>query len=51
MTNPASNELRILIVDDQLMVRAGLGKLLEGAGLKVVGMAGNRTEAIALAAR
>jgi DNA-binding NarL/FixJ family response regulator len=51
MTNPASEQLRILIVDDHLMVRAGLGKLLEEAGLKVVGMAGNRSEAIALAAR
>lgn len=51
MTDPASNQLRILIVDDQLMVRAGLSKLLEDAGLKVVGMAGNRIEAIALAAR
>jgi DNA-binding NarL/FixJ family response regulator len=51
MTSPASKQLKVLIVDDQLMVRAGLGKLLEDAGLKVVGMAGNRTEAIALAAR
>src|SRR5258706_1269377 len=51
MTDTASNQLKVLIIDDQLMVRAGLGKLLEDAGLKVVGMAGNRTEAIALAAR
>lgn len=51
MTNRALDQLRILIVDDHLMVRAGLGKLLEDAGLKVIGMAGNRTEAIALAAR
>jgi DNA-binding NarL/FixJ family response regulator len=40
-----------MIVDDQLMVRAGLRKLLEDAGIEVVAMAGNRTEAIALAAR
>jgi DNA-binding NarL/FixJ family response regulator len=40
-----------MIVDDQLMVRAGLRKLLEDAGISVVAMAGNRTEAIALAAR
>jgi DNA-binding NarL/FixJ family response regulator len=40
-----------MIVDDQLMVRAGLRKLLEDAGIEVVAMAGNRAEAIALAAR
>jgi len=51
MTNSASNQLRVLIVDDQLMVRAGVSKLLEDAGFIVVGMAGNRVEAVALAAR
>jgi len=51
MTNSASTQLRVLIVDDQLMVRAGLSKLLEDAGIEVVGMAAKRTEAIALAAR
>jgi len=51
MTSSASNQLRILIVDDQLMVRTGLGKLLEDAGMEVVGMAGSRAEAIAAAAR
>jgi two-component system nitrate/nitrite response regulator NarL len=51
MTNSASKQLRILIVDDHLMVRTGLGKLLEDAGMEVVGMAGNRAEAIASAAR
>ncbi|HYU99667.1 MAG TPA: response regulator transcription factor [Pyrinomonadaceae bacterium] len=40
-----------MIVDDQLMVRAGLRKLLEDAGIEVVAMAGNRADAIALAAR
>ena len=51
MPNSATGQLRIMIVDDQLMVRAGLRKLLEDAGIEVVAMAGNRTEAIALAAR
>ena len=51
MPNSATDQLRIMIVDDQLMVRAGLRKLLEDAGIEVVAMAGNRTEAIALAAR
>lgn len=51
MPNSATGQLRIMIVDDQLMVRAGLRKLLEDAGIEVVAMAGNRADAIALAAR
>jgi two-component system nitrate/nitrite response regulator NarL len=51
MPNSATGELRVMIVDDQLMVRAGVRKLLEDAGIEVVAMAGNRAEAIALAAR
>jgi DNA-binding NarL/FixJ family response regulator len=40
-----------MIVDDHLMVRAGLRMLLEDAGMKVVAMAANRAEALDLAAR
>ena len=44
-------QLRILIIDDHLMVRAGLCLLMADAGLKNVTLARNRTEALALAAR
>jgi DNA-binding NarL/FixJ family response regulator len=44
--------LRVLIVDDQLLVRAGFRKLLDGeAGLDVVGEAADGVEAIAEARR
>ncbi|HSP38946.1 MAG TPA: response regulator transcription factor [Frankiaceae bacterium] len=44
--------LRLLIADDQLLVRAGFRKLLEGeAGLDVVGEAADGVEAIAEARR
>lgn len=42
---------RVLIVDDHLLVRAGLRMLIEDAGMKVVGMAANRSEALDLGAR
>jgi DNA-binding NarL/FixJ family response regulator len=48
MTKPDIRELRILIIDDHLMVRAGLQILLEASGVKVVAMAGNRAEALEL---
>lgn len=51
MKNPRAGQLRIMIVDDHLMVRAGLRMLLEDAGMEVVAMAGNRGEALDLAAR
>lgn len=50
MSNPETKQLRILIVDDHLMVRAGLRMLLEDVGMKVVAMAGGRVEALELAA-
>jgi DNA-binding NarL/FixJ family response regulator len=46
------NPLRLLIVDDQALVRAGFRKLLESEdGLEVVGEAGDGVEAVAAARR
>jgi DNA-binding NarL/FixJ family response regulator len=48
-TNP--KPIRILIVDDHAIVRAGLRMLIDqNSAMKVVGVAGNRAEALALAA-
>jgi len=48
---PAPQKIRIVIVDDQLVVREGLRMLLENhPGMKVVGMAGTRSEALELVA-
>jgi DNA-binding NarL/FixJ family response regulator len=41
---------RVLIADDQELVRVGFAMILERAGLTVVGQAGDGVEAIALAA-
>lgn len=44
---PAPQKIRIVIVDDQLVVREGLRMLLENhPGMKVVAMAGTRSEAL-----
>lgn len=44
---PAPQKIRIVIVDDQLVVREGLRMLLENhQGMKVVAMAGTRSEAL-----
>ena len=46
-----SEPIRILIVDDHVVVRAGLRMLIEqNPSMKVIGLAGNRSEALALAA-
>jgi DNA-binding NarL/FixJ family response regulator len=42
---------RVLIADDQALVRAGFRKLLESAGVEVVGEAGNGLEAVDMARR
>jgi two-component system nitrate/nitrite response regulator NarL len=53
MTPPnAKKPIRILLIDDHLVVREGLRLLLESrAGLTVVGEAGNRREALAITSR
>ena len=49
---PAPIKIRILIVDDQLVIREGLRLLIEShPGIKVVAMASTRSEALAIIAR
>jgi two-component system, NarL family, nitrate/nitrite response regulator NarL len=51
MDTPSKDGIRILIVDHHQLVRTGLRMLIETVpGMKVVGKAGNRSEALALAA-
>lgn len=51
MSAPTSAPIRILIVDDHAIVRAGLRMLIDqNSAMKVIGVAGNRSEALALAA-
>ena len=51
MSASASEPIRILIVDDHAVVRAGLRMLIDqNPAMKVVGLAGNRSEALAIAA-
>ena len=51
-TDKAPAQIRILIVDDHLVVRAGLHMLIEDhPGMTVVAMASNRAEALELASR
>jgi DNA-binding NarL/FixJ family response regulator len=50
MNNASKDKIRILIVDDHLLVRTGLRMLIENeTGMEVVGQAANRAEALALA--
>jgi DNA-binding NarL/FixJ family response regulator len=52
VTGPAPAPVRVLVVDDQELVRAGFCVILEGAeGIAVAGEAGTGTEAVAAAAR
>jgi two-component system nitrate/nitrite response regulator NarL len=52
MTNTAREHIRVLIVDDHAVVRAGLRMLIDAQpGMKVVEMASNSAEALEFAAR
>ncbi|MFI5553862.1 response regulator [Streptomyces sp. NPDC051738] len=52
MSDDAAEPLRLLIVDDHTVVRAGLRALLEGEpGFEVVGETGDGTDAVRLVAR
>jgi len=51
MTDGKAKPLRILIVDDHLVMRAGLRMLIEAQGMLVVGLAGHRAEALEIAKR
>jgi two-component system nitrate/nitrite response regulator NarL len=49
---PAPQKIRILIIDDQLVVREGLRLLIENRpGMHIAGMVSNRTEALELVTR
>lgn len=52
MQKPDEKSIRVVLVDDHKIIRDGLRDLIESrAGLTVVGDAGNRADAIALASR
>jgi DNA-binding NarL/FixJ family response regulator len=48
-TRPNVHPLRVVIADDHVMVRDGLRRLLQDAGLNVIGQACDGREAVALA--
>jgi DNA-binding NarL/FixJ family response regulator len=51
MVSPATNTIRILLVDDHIVVRAGLKLIIQSQpGMTIAGEAGNSDEAVALAA-
>ena len=51
MVNPAAEPIRVLLVDDHAVVRAGLRMIIQSrAGMTIVGEAGNRDDAVSLAA-
>ncbi|MFN2516775.1 MAG: response regulator transcription factor, partial [Pyrinomonadaceae bacterium] len=52
MATPQIEPIRVLLIDDQAVVRSGLRMLIESRhGLKVTGEAGNRADALHIASR
>ena len=51
MTELTNDRFKVLIIDDHQVVRTGLRMLIQNAGIQVVGMAGNRAEALDLASQ
>jgi len=51
MATPATKPIRVLLVDDHAVVRAGLRMIIQSrTGMTIVGEAGNRDDALSLAA-
>jgi len=48
MTPPAVGNLRVVIADDDLLLREGIARLLESSRFEVVGLAADATELMAL---
>src|SRR2546425_5667975 len=52
MATPQTKTIRVLLIDDQAVVRSGLRLLIESRpGLEVTGEAGNRDDALKIALR
>ncbi|HEX8651324.1 MAG TPA: response regulator transcription factor [Pyrinomonadaceae bacterium] len=52
MSNPATNSIRILLVDDHKLIREGLREFIQTRqGMEVVGDVGTRADAISMASR
>jgi serine/threonine-protein kinase PknK len=48
MTGPAPEGLRVVLAEDDLLLREGLASLLERSGMQVVGQAGDATQLLTL---
>jgi serine/threonine-protein kinase PknK len=48
MTGPATSGLRVVLAEDDVLLREGVGSLLQRSGLQVVGQAGDATQLLAL---
>jgi DNA-binding NarL/FixJ family response regulator len=48
MTGPAPNGLRVVLAEDDVLLREGLGSLLQRSGLQVVGQVGDATQLLTL---